>query len=83
MVQFGKLFNLESIFKIKGITKIVIFFLIIFILATIVHNLSNNVIEGLINPTLIENVYLTKNDPITSIEISFAGNRVFRSDANK
>ena len=76
------LFNLEGIFKIKNISKFVIILLIIFILSIVIYNLSNNVIEGLVNPTFIENVYLTKNDPITSIEISFAGNRVFRSDSN-
>jgi hypothetical protein len=67
--------------KYNLLSKFLIIIVIIFILSIAIY-FSNNVIEGLIEPTLIENVYLTKNDPITSIEISFAGNRVFRSDAN-
>ena len=67
--------------KYNLLSKFVIIIVIIFILSIAIY-FSNHVIEGLIEPTLIENVYLTKNDPITSIEISFAGNRVFRSDAN-
>ena len=72
---------LENMVKIKYTSKILIIFLTIFIVSILIY-FSNNVIEGLSNPTFIENVYLTKTDPITSIEISFAGNRVFRSDAN-
>ena len=72
---------LEKMVKIKYTSKILIIFLSICIVSILIY-FSNNVIEGLINPGFIENVYLTKTDPITSIEISFAGNRVFRSDAN-
>ena len=67
--------------KYNLLSKFVIIIVIIFILSIAIY-FSNHVIEGLIDPTLIENVYLTKNDPITSIEISFAGNRVYRSDTN-
>lgn len=73
---------LENMVKIKYTSKFLIFFLIICIVSIIIY-LSNNVIEVLSNPTFIENVYLKKSDPITSIEISFAGNRVFRSKGNK
>jgi hypothetical protein len=67
--------------KYNLLSKFVIIIVIIFILSIAIY-FSNHVIEGFIEPTLIENVYLTKNDPITSIEISFAGNRVYRSDTN-
>jgi hypothetical protein len=72
---------LGKMVKIKYTSKVLIFFLIICIVSIIIY-LSNNVIEGLSNLTIIENVNLTKSDPITSIEISFAGNRVFRSNRN-
>ena len=65
--------------KYNLLSKFVIIIVIILILSIAIY-FSNHVIEGLIEPTLIENVYLTKNDPITSIEISFAGNRVYRSE---
>jgi hypothetical protein len=67
--------------KYNLLSKFVIIIVIILILSIAIY-FSNHVIEGLIEPTLIENVYLTKNVPITSIEISFAGNRVFRSETN-
>ena len=67
--------------KSNLLSKLGIIIVIICILSIVIY-FSNNVIEGFITPTFIENVYLTKTDPITSIEISFAGNRVFRSDAN-
>ena len=66
--------TLEKMVKIKYTSKILIFFLIICIVSILIY-FSNNVIEGLSYPTFIENVYLTKSDPITSIEISFAGSR--------
>ena len=64
------------------LSKLGIIIVIIVCILSIVIYFSNNVIEAFINPTFVENVYLTKTDPITSIEISFAGNRVFRSEAN-
>ena len=72
---------LEKMVKIKYTSKILIIFLSICIVSILIY-FSNNVIEGLINPGLIENVYLTKSDPIDRIAIVFAGNRVFRSDNN-
>ena len=81
MAKSNLFLTLEKMVKIKYTSKILIFFLIICIVSILIY-FSNNVIEGLSYPTFIENVYLTKSDPITSIEISFAGNRVFRSDAN-
>ena len=55
--------TLEKMVKIKYTSKILIFFLIICIVSILIY-FSNNVIEGLSNPTFIENVHLTKSDPI-------------------
>jgi hypothetical protein len=81
MLKLKNIFNLENLFDTKQFSKIIILLLIIFILIIIIYNLSNKTTEGL-ESTYIENVMLLKNEQITSIEIAFAGSRVYRSNAN-
>jgi hypothetical protein len=80
LAYFKKFFGSKNNKLLLVLSFILIILIILFFI--ILYNFFNKNREGLVTPTYIENIMMTDNKPITSIQIEYAGARVYRSDGN-
>jgi hypothetical protein len=80
LAYFKKFFGSKNNKLLLFLSFILIILIILFFI--ILYNFFNINREGLVSPTYIENIMMTDNKPITSIQIEYAGARVYRSDGN-
>ena len=75
---------LKKFFATKNnkLLLLLLLFILIILFFIILYKFFNVNREGLVSPTYIENIMMTDDKPITSIQIEYAGARVYRSDGN-
>jgi hypothetical protein len=81
LAYFKKLFETKGNSRLLFLLLIVIILLILFYV--FFYKSFHAKIEGFTTPDYIENIIMSESSPISSIQIEFAGVRMFRSETNE